>query len=343
MTPTRNRPSRPGRRVTAFGSVLVAALALSACGGKQSPTAAPGGSGSAGGGSCKITPGQITIATGNSTGVYYVLGGGIASMLSTKTALKATAAETGASVQNIQQLVGGQYDIAFSLADTAADAVAGKGKFTKPEKIQALGRIHSNYTQVVVRKGAGIKTIADMKGKRISTGSPKSGTEVIATRLLKSAGLGIDTDIQAQRLELGKTVDSMKDGSIDGFVWSGGLPTPALTDLFTSQKGAVEFIDITPLLPKMKEINTVYAEAAIPAATYGLPADVKTIAVPNVLLVREDFPANNACAITKLLWESSADLAKVHPSAKELTKENGPSTDPIPLAPGSKQSFDAMK
>lgn len=338
MTPTTTRRPSGRRLTTVVGSLLAAALALSACGGKQAQEPSAGGSG----GPCDISAGQVTIATGNSTGVYYVLGGGIASMLSTKTPLKATAAETGASVQNIQQLVGGQYDIAFSLADTAADAVAGKGKFTSPQKIQALGRIHANYTQVVVRKASGIKAMEDMKGKRISTGSPKSGTEVIATRLLKAAGLDVDQDVQAQRLELGKTIDAMKDGSIDGFVWSGGLPTPALTDLFTSQKDAVEFIDITPLLPKMQEINAVYTEGAIPAATYGLASDVKTIVVPNVLLVRDDFPAGQACGITKLLWENSAELAKVHPSGKEFTKENGPKTEPIPLHPGARQAFDTM-
>jgi TRAP transporter TAXI family solute receptor len=335
-------PTRRRRLTTAVGALVIAGLALSACGGKQTQEPSAGGTAGGTGGACEISAGQVTIATGNSTGVYYVLGGGIASMLSTKSPLKATAAETGASVQNIQQLVGGQYDIAFSLADTAADAINGKGAFKEPQKVQALGRIHANYTQVVVRKAAGIKTMEDMRGKRISTGSPKSGTEVIATRLLQSAGLDINKDVQAQRLELGKTVDGMKDGSIDGFVWSGGLPTPALTDLFTSQKDAVEFIDVTPLLPKMKEVNAVYDEGSIPAATYGLASDVKTIVVPNVLLVREDFPAGNACGIVKLLWGNSEELAKVHPSGKEFTKEDGPTTDPIPLHPGAKQAFDAM-
>lgn len=338
--PTSARRNR--RRVVPLVAAAVAAtLALGACGGKQPQGAADAGGGTGAAG-CEAGAGQVTIATGNSTGVYYVLGGGIASLMSAKSPLKATAAETGASVQNIQQLVGGQYDIAFSLADTAADAVAGKGSFSAPQKVQALGRIHSNYTQVVVRKASGIKTVADMKGKRISTGSPKSGTEVIATRLLQAAGLDVNSDVAAQRLELGKTVDAMKDGSIDGFVWSGGLPTPALTDLFTSQKDAVELIDVTPSLAKLKEVNPVYAEGTIPAATYGLPSDVKTIVVPNVLLVRDDFSAANACALTKLIWGSSAELAKVHPAAKELTAETGPQTDPIPLAPGSKQAFDAL-
>ncbi|MGL5819011.1 MAG: TAXI family TRAP transporter solute-binding subunit [Phycicoccus sp.] len=328
------------RTVRLAAVAVAAALALAGCGGKQERESASGGS--ATGSGCEAAPGRVTIATGNSTGVYYVLGGGIAGLMSAQTPLKATAAETGASVQNIEQLVGGQYDVAFSLADTAADAVAGKGAFTEPQKVQALGRIHSNYTQVVVRKDAGITSLAGMRGKRISTGSPKSGTEVIATRLLQSAGLDIDSDVDAQRLEIGKTVDAMKDGSIDGFVWSGGLPTPALTDLFTSRKDAVQFLDVTPALGAMTQVNPVYAEGTISASTYGLPADVPTITVPNLLLVRDDFGASDACAVTKLIWDNTAALTKVHPAAAELSAETGPQTDPIPLAPGSKQAFDAM-
>lgn len=325
-------------RTTALAATAVAALALAGCGGKQERVAAAGADTS----SCTASAGQISIATGNSTGVYYVLGGGIASMLSKDTPLKATASETGASVQNIEQLVAGEHDIAFSLADTAADAVAGTGAFTTKQPVQALGRTHSNFTQVVVRSDSGITTLADMKGKRISTGSPKSGTEVIATRLLDTVGLDIDTDVKAQRLEIGKTVDALKDGSIDGLFWSGGLPTPALTDLFTSQQGAVEFIDITPQLAAMQKVNEVYEQGSIPAATYGTPADVPTIVVPNVLLVRDDFPANDACAVTTEVWSKTDELAKVHPAAKQITLENGVKTDPVPLAPGAQRAFAAM-
>jgi TRAP transporter TAXI family solute receptor len=108
----------------------------------------------------------------------------------------------------------------------ASGAVNGQGFFDgKPQKVQALARIDPNSTQVLVRTGASINRIADMRGKRISTGSPKSGTEVIAKRLLQEAGLNPDTDVQAQRLDLAKTSDGMKSGTIDGLVWSGGLPT----------------------------------------------------------------------------------------------------------------------
>jgi TRAP transporter TAXI family solute receptor len=330
---------RRSRLLPTIAVVCAAVLVLAACGGRQQPAAAPG---TADASSCQAGTGQLTIATGNATGVYYALGGGLASLISANTTLKATAAETGASVQNIQQLVAGEYDIAFSLADTAADAVRGQGAFTAPQQVQALARIYSNYTHVVVQRSSGITTMADFRGKRISTGSPKSGTEVIANRLLQAAGLNPETDVLPQRLELGKTVDAMKDGSIDGFVWSGGLPTGGVTDLFTSAGDRVEFLDISDLLPKMKEINPVYAEGTVPASAYGTPGDVATIVVPNLLLVRNDFPAGDACAVTRLMFDKKADLEKVHPAAKELDPKVAVDTAPVELAPGSRTALQQL-
>ena len=335
--------SRNRVRTSVIAVAATAALALTACGGKQDRTSDTAASGGSGGDSCTATTGQITIATGNSTGVYYALGGGLAQVISTNTDLKATAAETGASVQNIQQLVDKKYDIAFSLADTAADAVTGKGAFEgKKADVKALARIYSNYTQVVVSKKSGITKIEEFKGKRISTGSPKSGTEVIANRLIEAAGLDPAKDVQAQRLDLTKTVDGMKDGSIDGLVWSGGLPTGGITDLMTSMGDEVQFVDITPLLPKLKEVNPVYAEDTIPAATYKTPADAKTIVVPNLLLVRSDMSEGNACALTTLIFDRKADLEKVHPAAKDLDPATAKEADPVELHPGSLKALDGL-
>jgi TRAP transporter TAXI family solute receptor len=328
----------PRKSTLLTSAALLSALALTACGGGQRDNTAGSDADAS---SCDSGSGQISIATGNSTGVYYVVGGGLAKIIGDKTDLKATAAETGASVQNIEQLVAGDYDIAFSLADTAADAVEGKNSFTSKQKVSALGRIYSNYTQVVVRKDSGIKSIADFKGKRISTGSPKSGTEVIAERLIDAAGLK-KGDVSQQRLDLTKTIDGMKDGSIDGLVWSGGLPTPALTDLFTSSRGKVEFIDAMSLLPDLKKISPVYEEATIPAATYKTDADVKVIAVPNVLLVSDDMPDNQACALAKVTFDSKEELSTVHPSGAEIDPANALDSGPIPIHPGAKRAIDEL-
>lgn len=236
------------RIAAGVGALALVAAGAAGCGGRQDGAAKDDAASEV---TCKVTENtRVGIATGNATGVYYVVGNALAGQLAASTdgKLTGTAAETGASVQNIEQLVAGQYDVAFSLFDTAVNAVQGKGSFTAPQPVEALARIYDNYTQVVVRADSGINSVADMKGKKISTGSPKSGTEVIANRLLTAAGLDPEKDIQAQRLDLTKTVEGVKDGSVDGFFWSGGVPTGGVTDLFTTAGDKVKFIDITPLL-----------------------------------------------------------------------------------------------
>jgi len=327
------------RRTTSLAGIAMAtALAVSACGGQQDRAAAGAGADES---SCDAGSGRVNIATGNSTGVYFVVGGGLAQVINKETDLQATSAETGASVQNIQQLADGDYDIGFSLADTASDAIEGKNSFDSPQDVSSLGRIYSNYTQVVVQADSGIDSVEDFKGKRISTGSPESGTEVIANRMIEAAGLKPD-DVKAQRLDLTKTIDGMKDGSLDGLVWSGGLPTPALTDLFTSKGDKVKFIDVTPLLPELKKVNEVYEEASIPADTYDTPEDIPSIAVPNVLMVRNDMKDNVACAMTTLMLESKDDLVQVHPAAEELDPSTAGETGPIPLHPGSERALEEL-
>ncbi len=318
-------------------------LVLAGCGGQR---------GGDGGGEAAPEPttctvdsdARLSIATGNTTGVYYSLGGALAEAIGKSSGgkLKATAAETSASLQNIQQLVAGTHQVAFSLADTAADAVEGKESFDEPQPIAALARLYPNYTQVVARTDAGINSIAEMRGKRVSTGAPNSGTEVIANRMLQAAGLDPSKDIQAQRTELGKTVEGMKDGSIDAMFWSGGLPTSGITDLFTSQRDNVKFIDVAGTLDKLKEINTIYEQGVIPAATYQTPGDVPTVVVPNLLLVKEDMDGNTACVVTKALFDNKAELVKVNKAAEDINLDTARQTEPVPLHPGAKKALDEL-
>jgi uncharacterized protein len=328
------------RTNSALFAVVLAATALTACGGRQDTAETDAG----GDVTCEVAnETRIGIATGNSTGVYFALGNAYAEQLGASGGkVKATAAETGASVQNIQQLVAGTYGVAFSLADTAADAANGTGSFDAKQPVAALARIHTNYTQVIVRKAAGIKDVAGMRGKRVSTGSPKSGTEVIANRVLTAAGLDPAKDIRAQRLDLAKTVDGVKDGSIDALFWSGGLPTPGITDLLTTSAAQVDFIDITPLLPELQKINPVYEASTIPATTYKTAADIKTIVVPNLLLVRNDLDANVACVLTKTLFDRKEQLAQATAAAKEISLEKARQTDPVPLHRGAAKALDDL-
>ena len=295
--------------------------------------------------SCEVTAdARLSIATGNTTGVYYTLGGAYAEAINQQTGgkLKATAAETSASVQNIQQLVAGTYQVAFSLADTAVDAVNGTGSFKQKQPVAALSRLYPNYTQVIARTDTGINSIADMRGKRVSTGAPNSGTEVIANRMLEAAGLDPAKDIQAQRTELGKTVDGMKDGSIDAMFWSGGLPTGGITDLFVSERDQVKFIDVTDTLAKLQQINPIYERGVIPASRYQTPADVATVVVPNVLLVKDDMDGNTACVLTKALFDHKSDLVKASKAAEGIKLDSARQTSPVPLHPGAKKALDEL-
>jgi TRAP transporter TAXI family solute receptor len=313
----------------------MAAGLLAGCGGRRDAPRSDAG----GAVTCEVKQEtRVGIATGNATGVYFALGNAYAEQISQATGgkVKATAAETGASVQNIQQLVAGTYQVAFSLADTAADAVLGSASFGgKRQPVQALSRLYPNYTQVIIRTDAGIGSLADLRGKRVSTGSPKSGTEVIAQRVLQAAGLNPDNDISAQRLDLTKTVDGMKDGTIDAMFFSGGLPTPGITDLLTSAKDKVRFLDIADLAGSMRTSNPVYEEGAIPAATYDLPADVKTIVVPNVLLVRDDLDADLACVLTKTLFDRKTQLEQANSAAKGINRDAATLTSPVNLHRGA--------
>jgi TRAP transporter TAXI family solute receptor len=313
-----------------LAAVLAACLLLAGCGGERGGTQSTGGTG-----------GRLSIATGNTTGVYYQLGGGLAALISQNVpGYQATAEATGASVENIRRVVAGQSDIAFTLADTAADAVNGTGSFQGKQPIRALTRLYTNYTQVFIRADSGIRTIADMKGKTVSTGSPNSGTEVIAVRLLQAAGLST-SDITQRKLSLPETVQGMKDGQIQALFWSGGLPTAGITDLTSTMKDKVRALDLSPYLAKLQQTHgQVYAPATIPASAYGLSADVPTIGVPNLLVVKEDMPEDLAYRITKVIFEKKAELEKVHPEAKNITHENAPKTEPVPLHPGAKRYLD---
>jgi TRAP transporter TAXI family solute receptor len=328
--------------LAAFGAAV--ALALSGCSQTSGGDATAGESSSASAGCAEPAGGgRISIATGNTTGVYYILGGGIASVLTDNVAgIEATAEATNASAENIRLVCAGDSDIGFSLADTAADAVAGAAGFQgEPQSIRALARIYTNYTQVFVRADAGVSSVADLRGKSVSTGSPNSGTEVIALRLLEANGLTPD-DVDQQRLGLPESVQGMKDGSIDALIWSGGLPTGGITDLVTSLGADIEMLPVAQDLASLQETyGDAYTEGTVPAATYGLEQDVATIAVPNLLVVSDAMPDELAHDITQAIFEHLDDLARVHPEAENISPETATQTDPVPLHPGAQRYFDA--
>jgi TRAP transporter TAXI family solute receptor len=283
---------------------------------------------------------RLSIATGNTGGVYYPYGGGLARVISQSVPrVDATAEVTAASVDNLKLIQLGKADIAFVLTDTLDDAIHGRGPFAKmPVKAQTLAVLYPNYTQVATVEGKGINRLADLRGRVVSTGSPGSGTEVIAFRVLRAAGIDPDKDIRKQGLTVNASVDALKDGKIDAFFWSGGLPTASLLDLASTVGITAKLLSNDEVLPKLQEQFTpgLYFRLVIPKGTYpGVNYDSGSVGVANALIVKDTMSDELAYELTKVLFDRQPDLAAIHPEAKKLNVDTAVHGSPAPFHPGA--------
>jgi TRAP transporter TAXI family solute receptor len=285
----------------------------------------------------------ISIATGGTGGVYYPYGGGLAKVLNENLPnVRASAEVTAASVDNLKLIRDGKADIAFSLADTVADAVQGRGAFEgSPVPAASLAVLYSNYTHVVTLAQKGFTSIADLRGRTVSTGSPGSGTEVIAFRVLRAAGLNPDADITRQGLSASESAGALKDGKIDAFFWSGGLPTAAIQDLAHSQGISLRLLPTADLVTALRaEHGDLYFPLEIPAGAYrGIAAPVQVIGVANVLVVNSSMPEALAYDITRVMFEKQPELAAIHPEARNLSLQTAVKGSPAPFHPGALRYF----
>lgn len=286
---------------------------------------------------------QISIATGGTGGVYHPLGGGLGNIISHELkGVTATAEVTGGSVDNLKLVGTGRSDIAFSMVDAAWDAINGAGKFSSKLPLKAIAVIYPNHMHVVTVEGTGIDKIEDLKGKRVSTGSPGSATELFAFRVLEAANINPDKDITKERLGVAESVNAVKDKKIDAFFWVGGLPTAAVTDLAATPNTKIKFLDIAHLTPKLNEkYGPLYAEATIPKETYsGMEKDNANITVWNILAVNENMSEDMAYNITKIVFEKRDELAKVHKEALNIKPElQSEKRSGIPFHPGALKYF----
>lgn len=275
---------------------------------------------------CGAQAQNLSIATGGTGGVYYPLGGGLGAMLSKAIpGVSATAEVTGGSVANLQLLGTGRPYLAFTQADAAIDAVKGRDKFAgKPIPVRTLAVLYPNRMHVVTIEGTGVTKIGDLKGKRVSTGSGGSATEVFAFRVIEAAGLDKDKDMKRERLGVAESVNALKDRKIDAFFWVGGLPTAAVTDLANSPGVKIKMIDIAHLVPAMvKKNGNVYIKDVIPKSTYkGMDADNQAATVTNLLAVHKDFNEDLAYKIVKAVFDHREDLIRVHKEANNIKLEN---------------------
>jgi TRAP transporter TAXI family solute receptor len=287
---------------------------------------------------------NISIATGGTGGVYYPMGGGIAAVLSKSVpGMQATAEVTGGSVDNLKLIGSGKPYVGFSMTDAAQDAYQGVSKFAGNKvPLKTLMILYPNRMHVVTVEGRGIAKMADMKGKRVSTGSPGSATEVMAFRLLEAVGLDKDKDLTRERLGVAESVNAIKDGKIDAFFWVGGLPTAGVTDLANTPNTKVKLIDHADAVAAMnKKYGNLYVEDAIPKATYhGMDADNKQATVMNILVVNESMDDKTAYNIVKAIFDKRDDLIAVHKEAANFKLENQKaSASPIPFHAGAVKYF----
>ncbi|SDL62044.1 TAXI family TRAP transporter solute-binding subunit [Pseudomonas indica] len=286
-------------------------------------------------------PTFINILTGGTSGVYYPIGVGLSQIYSngiegSKTSVQATKA----SVENLNLLQAGRGELALALGDSVADAWNGveDAGFKAPlKKLLAIGSTYPNYIQIVASKESGIKTLADLKGKRISVGAPKSGTELNARAIFKAAGLSYEDMGKVEFLPYAESVELIKNRQLDATLQSSGLGMAAIRDLAATMP--ISFVAI-PQDVVGKIDNAAYQAAVIPARTYdGQEEDVPTVAIQNILVTHEGVSDDVAYKMTKLMFDNLDRLATSHSAAKDIKLEAATQNLPIPLHPGAERFY----
>ncbi|MBM7862036.1 TAXI family TRAP transporter solute-binding subunit [Lentzea nigeriaca] len=296
-------------RVHAAVSLLTAATVLTGCG-------------------STVEDIKITMATGSEGGVYYRLGNGLADIWSGRLGIvRPQVVATAGSKDNVTRLVNEQAQVGFSQAD-ALEEVEGSSR------LRALARMHDDYLQVIVRADLPVTKLRELSGLRVSIGADESGVEIIASRLLKS----LNVTPQTVNLGLEESAQWMREGKLDAFFWSGGLPTARITQL-TKELG-VRLLDLKDDLPGFREQYPVYGSATLPASTYNLQSKpIITLVVRNFLLVHEKMPDDVAEALVRQLFAGQPELVKAHSAARTIEQRSAIETSPVPLHNGAMRYY----
>lgn len=284
----------------------------------------------------------LSILTGGTQGTYYPLGGTFADLITTDTGVKTTAEVSQASAANMTALAAGEGEVAFVQTDIAYYATQGTLMFEgqKIDSVVALGALYPETVQLVTLADSGIKTFADLKGKKVSVGAPGSGTFANAEQLLEIHGLSIKDDIQAQNLDFGESTDGIQTGQIDAAFITAGYPTGAVEAL-----NATNGVHIIPVeADKAEELIAKYPYYAvdnIPTGTYGLEADVPAVSVGAMLAVKKDLPEDLVYAMTKAIYDNTDKIG--HAKGAFIKAETGLDGIGIDVHPGAQKYFDELK
>ncbi|TXH31666.1 MAG: TAXI family TRAP transporter solute-binding subunit [Rhodospirillaceae bacterium] len=282
----------------------------------------------------------INILTGGQSGVYYPLGVAMEKLFADNIPDSSPSVQaTKASVENLNLLQDGKGEIAFTLGDSLVFAAKGDSEagFKKPlDKLRTLAAIYPNYIQIVASKESGIKTLADLKGKRLSVGAPRSGTELNARAILHGAGLSYEDLAKVEYLPFAESVDLMKNRQLDATLQSAGLGVASIRDLASS----VDIVVVEVPEDIIQKVGAPYMSVTIPANTYtGQDKDVKTAAVGNYLVTRADVSDDLAYGMTKAIFDHLDRLTAAHAAAKGIKLENAAKNPPVPLHPGAEKYF----
>ncbi len=282
----------------------------------------------------------INILTGGTSGVYYPLGNALSAIYAKAMPdTRVTVQATKASVENLNLLQAGRGEVAFTLGDSLSFAARGDEEmgFPKPlDKLRTLAAIYPNYIQIVASRDSGIKTLADLKGKRVSVGAPKSGTEVNARTVFAAAGLTYD-DMSVQYLPFGESVELMKNRQLDATLQSAGLGVASIRDLASSVPITVVSVP-DALVAKIDD--PAFIAATIPAGTYdGQTEAVPTVAINNYLVTREGLADDEVYALTRGMFDNLDDMVAAHSAAKAISLEKAAQKPPVPLHPGAERYY----
>jgi TRAP transporter TAXI family solute receptor len=293
-----------------------------------------------GGGDDRPSPAvRLRIATGTEGGVYNVYGAALAGLVDRYLSpWQASAISTDGSVENLQRLADGSADVAFSVADVAEPALRGHSPFSHPVPIVALARLYDDYVQIIARADSDMRTIADLRGRTLSISAPRSGTALTARRILRLRDLGLRGAHAPHivTLALKESSHALATGRIDAFVWSGGLPSPAVEKL--RHEVPIRLLALPPGTAAELDPD-LYTDTVIPKSVYGPLGSVSTVVASNLLVVRDNLPDEVAYRLTRLLFDHQAELERAHTEARGLTKRGALATYPLEWHPGAKRWY----
>lgn len=284
---------------------------------------------------------RLAIAAGEPGGIYQELGKALAAEAERRWKIPADVVPSTDSVQNLRLVAEGKADVAFATVDICANALQGDQPFRAVLGLTALAAIYEDYLQIVVSADSPITTVADLRGKRVWAGASGSGTELVADRVMRMAGVTL-FDVTLPRLSIAEATQQLRLGGLDALFALGGLPTPAVAELAT--QAPIRVLSLPKEVEQLRERHVdTYLARSIPMGIYGLNGDVVTVGIPNALVVRADMPEETAYRLTELLFAAKPRLVAANREALRLDPQMAIATYVLPLHPGAVRYYRTIK